>query len=270
MHVIIAISIPYLQLEMGVLDYSKNGKVKEKRFCYIVDMRENAYKNEMEAITMSKQLKKREITGALLIRWTGISAILAGILYIVIQLIHPADELTSVTTSRWLLVSCMTMAMSILSLLGLAGMYIRQVRELGWLGLIGYIIFSLFWIISISFSFVEAIVLPQLTADAPQYVEGVVGIFGGAVSEAELGFLPALAPIAGVMYALGGLLFGIAMFRAAVLPRLASCLLAFGAVVTFAAAVIPHPLDRMLAVPMGVALVALGYALWSSASKFLR
>jgi hypothetical protein len=34
-------------------------------------------------------------------------------------------------------------------------------------------------------------------------------------------------------------------------------------VVTFAAAVIPHPFDRILAVPMGLAFIWLGYALWS-------
>lgn len=202
---------------------------------------------------------KGTVTIAGLIRCSGVLSIAAGILYIMIQLIHPSEQISSVNTNSWILVAWLTMGMSLLSLIGLLGIYLRQVKEAGWLGLIGFVIFGLFWILSLAFSFVEAVILPQLTASAATYVEGVVGIFGGAASEADLGFLPILAAIAGVMYALGGVLFGISLFRAGVVPRPAAGLLAFGAVVTLAAAIIPHPLDRILAVPMGLALIWLGY-----------
>ncbi|WP_246628114.1 hypothetical protein [Paenibacillus oenotherae] len=200
-----------------------------------------------------------KVTTAELIRCSGVFAIGAGMLYIIIQLIHPSEQISSVNTNSWMLVAWLTMGMSLFSLIGLSGIYLRQVKEAGWLGLIGFFIFSLFWILSMAFSFVEAAVLPLITTSAPQYVEGVVGVFGGTASEADLGVLPILAPIAGVMYALGGLLFGISLFRAGVVPRSAAALLAFGAVVTFAAAIIPHPLDRILAVPMGLAFIWLGY-----------
>jgi hypothetical protein len=63
---------------------------------------------------------------------------------------------------------------------------------------------------------------------------------------------------------LGGLLFGIATFRAGVLPRWAGALLACAVVLPLlATGLLPHPLDRILAVPMGLALAWLGYALWS-------
>ncbi|MNH26955.1 hypothetical protein D3C79_870420 [compost metagenome] len=177
----------------------------------------------------------------------------------IIQLIHPSEQISSVNTTAWILVAWLTTGMSLFSLIGLLGIYLRQVKEAGWVGLIGFIVFSLFWIISIAFSFVEAVVLPLLTNSAPQYVEGVVGIFGGAVSEVDLGSLPLLAAIAGVMYALGGTLFGISLFRAGIVPRPAAALLAFGAVATFSAAIIPHPFDRIMAVPLGMAFIWLGY-----------
>jgi len=202
---------------------------------------------------------KGKVTAAGIIRCSGVLAIAAGMLYIIIQLIHPSEHISSVDTNSWRLVAWLTMGMSLFSLIGLLGIYLRQVKEAGWAGLIGFIIFSLFWLISIAFSFVEAVILPQLTTNAPQYVEGVVGIFGGTASEVDLGVLPMLAAIAGVMYALGGVLFGISLFRAGIVPRPAAVLLAFGAVVTFSAAIIPHPLDRILAVPMGLALIWLGY-----------
>ncbi|MFD2655137.1 hypothetical protein [Gracilibacillus thailandensis] len=213
---------------------------------------------------------KGRITKTGLIRWAGLFAILAGILYIVIQFIHPADNISSVNSDSWVMVACLTVAMSIFNLIGIIGIYSRQVEESGWLGLVGFLLFSLFWLASTAFSFIEAFVLPMLTNDAPEYVAGFLGIFGGNESEVNLGILPALAPIAGGLYTLGGLLLGIATFRANVLPRLAAALLAIAAVVTLAAAIIPHPLDRLLAIPMGAALIWLGYALWSGREKSIK
>ncbi len=79
----------------------------------------------------------------------------------------------------------------------------------------------------------------------------------------NLGALPAINALNAVPYILGGLLFGIATLRAGILPRWAAGLLAVGAALTPAAALVPHPLDRIAAVPVGVALAWLGYALWS-------
>jgi len=209
------------------------------------------------------EVSKRGLTTAVLIRWAGLFAIIAGTLFIAIQLIHPTEHISSVNTNLWVIVGSLTSAMSLFSLIGILGIYTRQVRESGWLGLAGVLIFSLFWLLAMVFSFIEAFVLPLLTTDAPRFVEGFLGIFGGSISEVNLGILPILAPLAGGMYLLGGLLLGIATLRASVLPRLAGALLAFSAVVTLGASIIPHPLDRILAVPMGIALIWLGYVLWS-------
>lgn len=207
------------------------------------------------------------LTEGSLIRWAGLSAILAGILFIGIQAIHPPDELASVNSDVWIIVASLTLAMALFSLIGITGIYGSQVKESGWPGLIGYVLFSLFWLTTITFSFIEAFVLPQLTTAAPGFVEGFIGIFGGAQSEANLGVLPTIAPLAGGLYLLGGLLLGIATYRAGTLPRLAGALLAFGAMVTLASAVIPHPYDRILAVPMGLALIWLGYSIWSGRGR---
>jgi len=74
--------------------------------------------------------------------------------------------------------------------------------------------------------------------------------------------VPAYAAV-GILYLFGGLLFGIATVRAAVLPRWPAVLLAVTALVTPAAILLPHPIQRFAAVPMGIALAWLGYALWS-------
>lgn len=69
--------------------------------------------------------------------------------------------------------------------------------------------------------------------------------------------------LSGVVYILGGLLFGIATFRAGILPRWAGVLLAAGTVLGPAAILLPPGLQPKVAVPVGLALVWLGYALWS-------
>jgi hypothetical protein len=59
-------------------------------------------------------------------------------------------------------------------------------------------------------------------------------------------------------------LFGVATFRAGVLPCWAAGLLAVGTVLpVLGSSLVPHPFDRIFAVPVGVALAWLGYALWS-------
>jgi hypothetical protein len=215
--------------------------------------------NRQTAIKESKM----KITTSKLIRWSGLAAMGAGIIFIVIQPIHPPDILSSVTTSTWAIVQTLKFTMSLLGLLGIAGIYARQVEEAGWLGLAGYLMLSLFYALTVAFSFTEAFVTPLLAAEAPNFVERILGLAFGNFGE-NLGAIPGLYLLAAVMFMLGGLLFGIATLRAGVLPRWAAALLAFGAVSPpVLSLLIPHPQDRILAVPIGLALAWLGYALLS-------
>jgi hypothetical protein len=75
-----------------------------------------------------------------LIRWAGLAAMSSGILFIVIQAIHPLDVLSSVTTAQWAIAHYVGIAMAFLGLLGIAGIYARQVEAAGWLGLAGYLL----------------------------------------------------------------------------------------------------------------------------------
>ena len=205
-----------------------------------------------------------KITAPQLIRWAGLSAMAAGIIFVVIQPIHPLDVLSSVTTDQWVIIQSLKTAMCLFGLLGLAGLYARQVKEAGWLGLAGYLLFSLFFAHTIAFAFTEAFILPQLATEAPKFVEGFLGIFNGHPGEMNLGAIKTLWDLDGLAYMLGGLLFGIATIRAGLLSRWAAGLLAVGAVLPIIlSSLVPHPLDRIFAVPVGLALVWLGYALWS-------
>jgi hypothetical protein len=68
--------------------------------------------------------------------------------------------------------------------------------------------------------------------------------------------------VVGAGYIVGGLIFGIALFRASILARWAAALLAVSTAATAALAVLPESFNRPLAVPAGIALIALGVSLW--------
>jgi hypothetical protein len=201
-----------------------------------------------------------------LIRWAGVAAMAAGTIFAAIQPIHPADELASVTTGAWAIITSMKTAMCLLFLLGIAGLYARQVEKAGWLGLGGFLLLTLSWWLQTGFVFAEAFILPPLAAEGPRFVDGLLGtIAAGRASEVDLGALPALYNLGvGIPYMLGGLLFGIATFRAGVLPRWAGGLLAVsGPLAMLMVALLPHQLERLAAMPMGLAVTWLGYALWA-------
>lgn len=198
-----------------------------------------------------------------LIRWSGLAAMAAGVIFAAIQPIHPPDVVESVTTSAWAVITILKTAMCFLFLLGIAGIYARQANQAGWLGLAGFLLFSLSWWLQTGFVFTETFVFPLLASTQPQFVDGFLGVVAGRASEVNLGVLPLLYGVVGIFYMLGGLLLGIATFRAGVLPRGAGALLAVTAALTPTAALLPHQFQRLAAVPMGIALVWLGYALWS-------
>jgi hypothetical protein len=163
-------------------------------------------------------------TQADLIRLAGLCALVAGLCYVFVGVFHPANVPASVTTTRWETVHVVACAMSFFGVLGLAGLYARQAVKAGWLGLAGFLLLSL-WMVVI------------------------------------LGALPTLWTLTAPVYILGGLLFGVATFRARVLPRGAAVLLAVGTVLAPLGSLLSLGAQPKIAIPTGLALAWLGYAL---------
>ena len=197
-----------------------------------------------------------------LTRAAGLAALAAGIIYAGIQPIHPPDVLASVTTTAWAIITPLKTVMAILFLLGITGIYSRQVKESGWLGLAGFLLLFLCWSLQTAFIFAEAFVIPPRATVAPAFIDGFFGIVNGHPVDTYLGALPAIYAVLGIMYMLGGLLFGIANFRARILPRGAAVLLAAASALTPLAAMFPHEIQRYAGIPVGLALAWLGYALF--------
>jgi hypothetical protein len=204
-----------------------------------------------------------KMTASTLMRLAGLSAMVAGLCFIVIGMFHPVNVPASVTTATWVNVHIFAFALGFFGLFSMAGLYARQVEESGWLGLAGFVLFSVWITLMSSFCFVEAFILPRLVTESPMFVEGFLGMFTGVASEIDLGILPTLWTISNPMYILGPLLFGIATFRAGILPRWAGALLAVGALLTPIGALVPPEYQPRVMVPIGLALAWLGFALFS-------
>jgi len=203
------------------------------------------------------------ITPSTLIRGAATATVLAGLIYIAIQPLHPSDHLDSVVGTAWFVVHIFSLAMAVLALVGLTGIYLRQVRESGFLGLVGYVLFTLFFVLQAAFTFAEAFIAPLTAASSPQLTEDLVGLFAGHTTQTDLGPLAVVPFVGVVLYVAGGVVFGIALLRARVLSPWPSVLLIAASAITPLAGLVPDDAQRLLAIPMGIALAWLGSSLWS-------
>ena len=211
----------------------------------------------------STNVSKTMMIPSVLMRSAGLSALLAGLCFIVVGWFHPLNIPSSVTTAMWANVHLVAMAMSISGLLGLAGLYGRQAEKSGWLGLVGFVLFSVWLMLMIGFFFIETFVLPSLATESPAFVEGFLGVFTGVAGKIDFGMLPTVWSLAGPMFIVGPLLFGIATFRAGILPRWAGGLLAVSSLLIPAAALLPPEYEPTVMIPVGLAMTWLGYALFA-------
>jgi len=205
------------------------------------------------------------VTTTSLTRAAGVAAAAAGAIFIGVQIGHPQLDLTSITTTNVLIRDSFKVLMCPLAVAGISGMYLSQVRRNGVLGLIGYLVFAAGYLSIMCTSFLAAFVAPTIAGTNPGYVKDVIALATarGTVT-GDLGALTTVWKVQGVLYLAGGLLFGIALFRAHVLARWASVLLAVSGLVSAALVVMPDAFYRLLAYPNGIAMIGLGVSLWLS------
>ena len=202
------------------------------------------------------------ITTTKLTRSAGLCAVAAGLLFIGDQINHPHLDASFAATTEYTVRQSLKVLMSALSLVGITGMYLRQVKQAGVLGLVGYLVFGAGYLIMMSIEVIGAVVFPTLAHSAPGYVNDVFAVVTGGHASGDIGLMPGLNLASAVTFLGGGLIFGIALFRAKVLARWAAVLLAAGSVATTAIPLLPEINERLFAVPTGVALIGLGYSLW--------
>lgn len=202
------------------------------------------------------------VTPTSLTRAAAVAAVAAGAIFIGVQVGHPHLDIGSVTTADVVVRNSLKVLMAPLALAGITGMYLSQVRRNGVLGLVGYLVLATGYLLIMSTTFVAAFVLPAVAGTAPSYVDAVLTLSTGGAATADLGALGVVWQVQSLCYLVGGLVLGVALFRARVLARWATALLAVGGLVSVALSVMPDALYRLLAFPNGIAMIGLGISLW--------
>jgi hypothetical protein len=111
-------------------------------------------------------------------------------------------------------------------------------------------------------AFIAGYVLPSIAGTSSGYVNDVLAAATTGSATGSIGLLNTAIRVQNIAYLAGGLVFGIAVYRARVLARWAAALLAVGGIVTVALSVMPNASYRLLAFPNGIAMIALGFSLW--------
>jgi len=202
------------------------------------------------------------ITTTKLTRAAGLAAVAGGLLFIAVQVNHPILDATFTTTTEYAVRETMKIFMALSSLIGVTGIYLRQVRQIGKLGLVGYGYLVVGYLAIFCNQIIGVFVLPLLAASQPGFVNDVLAVATSRPPVGDIGPLQIFIQGGGFAYIVGSIIFGIALFRAGILARWAAALLSVGGVAILATFVLPELIQRLFAIPVSVALVALGFSLW--------
>ena len=192
----------------------------------------------------------------------GLCAAAADAIFVGVQVNHPPVDVAHVVTTNVLVREGAKALMCVLALIGFTGMFLRHRSRFGILGVAGFALLTIGYLAMFATECIVGYVLPTLAHSNPAYVEGVIDAAMGRGTSVDIGHMQLLLTAMGLGYPFGGLLFGIALFRAGVLSRWASALFAYGSISVLALAALPESFSRPFAVPVGIALIGLGVSLW--------
>jgi hypothetical protein len=201
------------------------------------------------------------ITYGFLLRAAALAAVVAGLIFIGVQIGHPYLDATSIATSDVITRNALKLLMAALTIVGITGAYLFQVNRIGVLGLVGYVVFAVGYLGIFGTQYVATLVLPSIVGSSTAWVSDVIAIANNRPATGAIGGIQSAILFTGLAYLGGGVLFSVALFRANVLARWASALLAVGTLSSIGAGIVPQ-YERLFAIPTGLALVGLGYSLW--------
>jgi hypothetical protein len=197
-----------------------------------------------------------------LIAIAGPCAAVGGALFAGVQINHPPADVAHIATTDMTVRMTAKIVFEVLALVGCAGIFLRHRGRFGRLGRVGYGLVSIGFLAMLVQECLVGYYLPTIAHSRPVYVQHVLNGAMGHGATSGIGAFQVLFLICGIGYSLGGLMFGIALFRAGILSRAASALFAYGTVSALALSILPESFDRPFAVPTGVALIGLGVSLW--------
>ena len=202
------------------------------------------------------------LTSNRLIAASGLCAAAAGAIFIGVQINHPPADVAHVMTTEVFVREGAKATMAVLALAGFAGLFARCHRRMGVAGLIGYVLVSLGYLAIFAVQCIVAFVLPTVAKTDPAYVQDFIDGAMGKTPTGDIGTMMILFTAMGLGFAVGGLLFGISLYRSRLVSRWASALFACSTIAVLALKFLPESFSRPFAVPTGIALIGLGVSLW--------
>jgi hypothetical protein len=164
-----------------------------------------------------------------LYRWGGLALVL-GVVFGGIGSVSFIFHLQSLTLP-WLILTLVWNFGALLLLMGLPGLYARQAPHAGVLGFVGFILTFIGWFLYSSYFLVTTLLfLPWLAQVAPNLAAACSVMRGCSFANGPPAFFIIFFVVAGLTFALGGILLGIAIIRARILPRWTGWLLLLGIV----------------------------------------
>jgi hypothetical protein len=172
-----------------------------------------------------------------MIRWGGLAALLAGVLFAISDLVGALvldyeNFSETAATGTYAFLSLVYLLSAVLLTLGLVGLYAHQSEAAGTLSLVAFLVTFVGAILAAGVIWAETFVAPTLAEMAPEFLE----------EEEPPGLLDTGVFLSFGLAGVGWLLFGIASLRARVYPRRAAILLMIGAVASF----VPLPLTGVV------------------------
>ncbi len=167
----------------------------------------------------------------LYLQWSGLINILSGLLMLAFWYLYAillpyrrlSDTLSILVLDRqWSLVNVLGVSGSILGLLGLTGLFFVQIDQLGRLGIFGYLFAFVGAALLLGALLWDTIIWPILAQHDSTLLD-----FQGPIYSSRT-FVPFFV-LAGLVYSLGFIFFGIATAQAGVLPTWGGIMLAIGA-----------------------------------------
>lgn len=218
-------------------------------------------KNTSSTSASSSVGTSRSVSTKTLYRLSAAALVVSGLALAIGEFLHPSPPFAdSVATTQWAAAHVLWWLGGLTAAVGFAGLYLRQRDAVGWLGFVGSGFAVLGSVLIACAMFFEAFIAPTIAAQAPALFEAYPA--GGGWE----GFLAGVLA-AGALIGVGLILFGIAMYRAGLMPRWAIVLTILGGVPFAVNFLLPHLITILAATTFGVGLAGLGRGLWQNSER---
>jgi hypothetical protein len=188
---------------------------------------------------------------------SGVALLIGGLLFSIGNLLHPTEHSAAAHESATWSAAHITFMVGMLGiLLGLPALYARQAHRIGLLGLVGYTAFFIGIAWTLSGSWFEAFGIPHLDEASIHAVEHGSGVPYNVVG--------------GMLFILGQVAFGYALFRTRAYPRVPSLAMVVAGVALLPASGMTGPTGGVILIActavLGFALAYLGRHLMIAAT----